>query len=73
MNKRKKSQVTNIILPICWPIIWFIIGLWLIQTHFLAFVILFDQNLIIINYKFNDDFNSHIIFGETQKGHKRDL
>ena len=27
---------------------------------------LFNQNLIMINYKFNDDFNSHIFFGWTQ-------
>ena len=35
--------------------------------------LLFDQNSIIINYKLNDNFNSHIIFGETQKGHKKNL
>jgi cytoskeletal protein RodZ len=33
-KKKKKKKVTHIILPICWPIIWFIICLWLIQTHF---------------------------------------
>ena len=32
------------------------------------FKLLFDQNLIIINYKFNSNFNNHIIFGGTQKG-----
>jgi hypothetical protein len=27
---------------------------------------LFDQNSIMINYKFNDDFNSYIILSMTQ-------
>jgi hypothetical protein len=28
----------------------------------------FDQNLVMINYKPNDDFKSHIIIGGTQEG-----
>jgi hypothetical protein len=28
---------------------------------------LFDQNLIVINYKLNGDFKSHLIFGVIQE------
>jgi hypothetical protein len=30
--------------------------------------LLFDQNSIIINHKFNGDFNSHIIFSKNTSG-----
>jgi hypothetical protein len=32
-----------------------------------------DQNLILINYKLNGDFKSHLIFRRTQEEHGYDM
>jgi hypothetical protein len=35
-----------------------------------VFKIIFDQNLKMIDHKFNDDFRSHVIFRVTQEKNK---
>jgi hypothetical protein len=39
----------------------------IVQTEVTFKIILFDQNLIIINYKVNSNFRSHIIFEVIQE------